>query len=171
MARWRLTAPHYLNVPGTEWEHKETDQSTGKQARKVFLVPALLNPDTASDCNYPGEIIVCYDGKGQGRDIVFEGDPTPDMEPLDEEAEAISATFRAQWQHPIESLAPNGESYSSDLLRMLEAQLLKAGKGEAAQAVPNSGVSREEFEALQAQLAALMAQNAELTAAKPGRRA
>lgn len=113
MARWKLTEAHYLNVPGTQWEHKETDRSTGKQARKVFDVPLYLDPEQPADCNYfddgVGEIIVCYEGKGQPRDIVFEGPPTKAMTPLDAEAEAITAPWREKWlgSDPIESLPAN----------------------------------------------------------------
>jgi len=107
MARWRLTSAHYLNVPGTEWEYKETDLNSGRQARRIFPVPMYLNPDWQQDHNYPGEIIV-KQGKGEPRDIIFEGPPTPDMEPLDEEAEAISAKHRPSWIHPIETLDAQG---------------------------------------------------------------
>lgn len=161
MARWRLTAAHYLNVPGTEYEYKETDRNTGKQARKVFLVPALLNPDDPSDCNYPGEIIVCVEGKGQGRDIVFTGPPTPDMEPLDDEAEAISASHRPAWQHPIDSLPVNGD-YSAQLFAMLEKQMSAALKGKPAPNASAKGVDTEAFAKLQEQVASLIEQNAKL---------
>lgn len=111
MARWRLRIPHYLNVlPETEWEQKETDLLTGKQARKVYKVPMYLDPKDPTDCNYPGEIIVCHDGKGQPRDKVFVGPPTPDMEPLDAEAEAISAAEAPNWVDPIESLTTRMEA-------------------------------------------------------------
>lgn len=106
MARWRLRSAHYLKVPGTEYEHKETDRATGKQAKKVFPVPLYLNPEDQADCNYPGEIIVT-DKKSHPaypKDIYFVGQPTPEMEPLDEEAEKISASFAKKWEHPIESL-------------------------------------------------------------------
>src|SRR5260370_20903891 len=93
MARWKLVTEHYLNVPGTEWEYKETSRETGRQVRRVFPVPLHLDPNenNIADHNYPGEIIVCHVGKGQGRDIEFVGPPTPDMQPLDDEAKAISA--------------------------------------------------------------------------------
>ena len=62
MARWRLQGPHYLMTdPPAEWESKETDRNTGRQARKVYKVGRYLDPKDPSDCNYPelGEIIVC----------------------------------------------------------------------------------------------------------------
>lgn len=103
MARWSLMNAHYLNVPGTEWEYKETTDS-GKQGRKIFPVPLHLDPNNPRDHNYPGEIIVCHEGKGQPKDIVFVGPPTPDMTPLDDEAQAISDSMQPAWIHPIESL-------------------------------------------------------------------
>ena len=36
-----------------------------------------------------GEVIVCWQGKGEDTDIFF-GIPTPDMQPVDREAEEIS---------------------------------------------------------------------------------
>lgn len=171
MARWRLVNAHYLNVPGTEWEYKEQDRTSGKQARKVFAVPAFLDPRDAADHNYPGEIVVCHEGKGQGRDITFLGEPTPEMEPMDDEAEAISKSCSHKWVHPIESLP--GQGYSQSLLSSLEAMLAAKVAGEP-KAVANQSVDPNEFAAMKEQLATLMAQNAELLAAqaaKPGRRA
>lgn len=159
--RWRLTAAHYLKVPGTEWEHKETSRETGKQARRVFPVPALLNPDDPADCNYPGEIIVCHEGKGQGRDITFEGEPTPDMEPLDDEAKKLSAELAPKWQHPIDTLPGNGQDYSQMLIKMFEKQMLQA---QAANPVSLAGVDPSKFEELQKQVQQLVQQNAQLVA-------
>lgn len=107
MARWRLTAAHYLKVPGTEWEQKETDQQTGKQGRKVYPVPLYLDPNNAADCNYPGEIIVSNKhSAAHPKDIVFSGPPTPDMEPIDDEAIKITEPLKRKWEttHPIEAL-------------------------------------------------------------------
>jgi hypothetical protein len=106
MARWKLTEPHYLNSPDCYWEQTETDRESGKQKRKKYMVPIHLNPNDPSDWNYKsgqqhisqggnaftdGDIIVCHEGKGEPRDIVFTGDPTPGMEPIDDEAKKISA--------------------------------------------------------------------------------
>jgi hypothetical protein len=109
MARWSLKDSHYLSVPGTEWEYIESDRESGRRARKVYEVPVYLNPKTPSDWNYPSEQLVVvadkYDPK-HPRDIVFTGPPTPDMEPMDEEAEKISQGYidRGAWKHPLESL-------------------------------------------------------------------
>src|ERR1017187_580847 len=63
MARWRLAAPHYLNVEGTSWEYKEVDRTSGRQKRTIFPVPLHLDPDNPGDWNIvrgkdDGEIIV-----------------------------------------------------------------------------------------------------------------
>ena len=113
MARWKLACTHYLNVPGEEWEYQETDRNTGRPIRRKFAVPRLLDVNDPS-CwtnswgnkdNADGEIIVCHEGKGESRDIVFFGDPTPDMIPVDDEAKEISAKFEPRWKVKPESLA------------------------------------------------------------------
>ncbi len=97
MARWKLTEPHYLNVPGTKWELTMQNRTTGKPQRKVFEVPLYLNPEDEGDWNvregFDGYVAVCHEGKGNPSDIVFLGDPTPGMVPLDEEARALTAKF------------------------------------------------------------------------------
>lgn len=161
MARWKLTEPHYMHgrppdLEAVEWEYKETDRLNGRERRKRFVVPYYFETDT----------IVCYEGKGQRDDSIFEGPPTPAMEPLDDEAKAISAKHSAGWQHPIESLP--GQGFTASLLSGLEKQLAElTSRMPVPTTVVESGVSREEFEELQVQFAALMAQNAELQAAKP----
>lgn len=167
MARWRLINAHYLNVPGTEWEYRETDRTTGKQGRKVFPVPAFLDPKDAADWNYKelGEIIVS-DGKGAlPRDIIFVGPPTPDMEPLDEDAEKVSAAESHKWVHPIESLP--GQSFSQSLLDGLQRQIAELSAGQAAKPaapISVSGIDPDAFAKLQEQVAALADQNAKLQA-------
>ncbi len=102
MARWKLTEPHYLSVPSERWEHTTTDSRTGKPVRKMFRVPKHLDPRLEDDWNVringmDGEIHVCYEGKDDprypDRAIVFEGNPTPGMLPLDDEAKEISGKF------------------------------------------------------------------------------
>lgn len=166
MARWKLVEAHYLfGYPpdladeGVEWEYKETDRITGRERRKRFKVPFYFDADT----------IVCYEGKGQPTDAVFSGEPTPSMEPLDAEAKAISAKHAHKWVHPIESLP--GQGFSASLLGALEKQVAElASRSPVPTVVPSIGVSKEEFEVMKEQLAALMARNAELEAGKPVRR-
>jgi hypothetical protein len=169
MARWRLKDKHYLAVPGTEWEYKETDSSSGRQGRKIFEVPLLLDPANPSDHNYPGEIVVA--NKPGNRDIVFRGPPTPDMEPLDEDAEKITAKFSKHWIHPIESLPGTySESILSDLQRQMDGLAQKVGTPST---LSMHGVSQEDFARLQKQVQELMEKNAELQARdleKPSRR-
>jgi hypothetical protein len=126
MARFRLKAKHYLAVPGSTWEQTETDQQTGVRARKVHEVPRYLDPDAPPDCNYPGEIIVTTKTDTKfPRDILFRGPPTPDMEPLDDEAIVIMDNYMAQFggQHPIESLEATGVIYSDRVLENLQKQV------------------------------------------------
>ena len=109
MARWRLTAKHYLNVPGTEWEYEETT-NTGRRYKQRTPVPLYVDPDDSEFHNRDGDVIVAYTGSDQKGDLVFAGPPTPDMDPLDDEAERISAELRKGWEHPIESLPSTGQS-------------------------------------------------------------
>lgn len=167
MAKWRLTASHYLSVPGIEWEYRETDRGTGKQNRMVLPVPLLLDPKDPTVCNRDGDCIVTRGEPGRG-EFQFFGDPTPDMEPLDDEARAISAEQEPLWQHPIDSLPSNGD-YSASLIASFEKQmtsLIRQGKAEPIQPVSANAVKPEEFKALQEQVAALMARNAELEQAR-----
>lgn len=172
MARWRLDEPHYLPVPGTEWEHSEISRE-GKSLRQRFAVPQYLDPRDPGDFNYPGEgIIVAYDNKRFPRDIVFTGEPTPAMTPLDDEAEALTESLRHKWKHPIDTLPSD---FSQSLLHGFEQQITKLLQRDPSagqpQPTPVTGVSVEQFEALQQQVAALMQRNAELEAATPERRA
>lgn len=104
MARWKLMTSHHLNVPGNEWEY--TENVNGDMKRYRFAVPKLLDirdpkcwtNKFGNKDNEEGEIVVCYAGKGDPRDVVFEGEPTPDMQPVDEEAAVISASFAKKWE-------------------------------------------------------------------------
>lgn len=173
MARWKLNAPHYLKVPGIEWEQNQTSQQTGKTIRHRYEVPQLLNPGDPGDHNYltpeGGEIIVCHEGLGLPRDYVFVGNPTPDMEPLDKEAEAISASLAGAWKHPIETLPSQGgfgEVLFKDLQKQLEAAIRGAAASVAVPAATQSlqGVSQEDFATLQKQVQQLLEQNMALQA-------
>ena len=128
MARWKLMTPHYLNVEGETWEYTENDRQTGRPKRVQFPVPRLLDIRDPS-CwtnrwgnkdNEDGEIIVCHAGKGDAKDIVFIGDPTPDMLPVDEEAKAISATFEQKWRAKPENMAGD---YSQSRIDKFQADM------------------------------------------------
>jgi len=170
MARWALRQPHYLSVPGTEWEYKETDRETQRQVRKVFEVPLYLNPGEPSDWNdRANERIVVTNkfDKAHPRDHVFMGPPTPDMEPIDEEAQTISDGYvkSGAWKHPIEALDMN---YSQSVLSDFERQLatLLANQPAKPPSLSLGAVSMEDFSRLQDQVASLMEQNQKLMAEK-----
>lgn len=164
MARWQLVEAHYLNgyppdlsEEGVEWEYKETDRTSGRERRKRFKVPFYCDAQS----------IVCWGGRGQPSDTVFEGNPTHSMIPLDAEAKEISAKMEKPLS--IDDFLPG--QFSASMLTSLEKQLadlmnkmptMLVGQP---QTVASSGVSKEEFEVVKNQLAELMAQNAELVAA------
>ena len=181
MARWRLRGPHYLNIlepdtgEPTKWEYSETDRTSGKARRKTYDVPQLLDPKDPNACNYPEEIIVCHKGLGEPRDIVFFGEPTPDMEPYDEEAERISASLQAKWTHPIETLPVNGGMNAQESAFM--QSMMKAFA--SATPAPNTSIpSQAEFNELKAQLEEMKVMMANMSPSsmvpdepKPSRRA
>lgn len=172
--RWRLTSAHYLNVPtlpdGTrvEWEHKETNMMNGRSVRKLHSVPMLLNPNDAADHNYPGEIIVTHLIEGAripSQDYIFTGDPTPEMEPLNDEAQEITDRLRAKWDAPPmseEGLARAGVLNGAEQ-RFLDA-MTKAFSGVMPQA--NQSVPKEQYDALLERVTALESK----TASSNGRR-
>lgn len=164
--RWRLTGPHYIHVPvlpdGTrvEWEHKETNRTTGRAARKLYSVPLLLNPDDPNDCNYPDGIIVSQQAEGAhfiAKDYLFEGPPTREMEPLNEEAQRITDACQATWTHPINSLPANG-GMNADEQKFMQNMMAEFAKQIGAQ-VPqgNASVPREDYDELKERLAKLEA--------------
>ncbi len=131
--RWRLTNEHHLSVAelpdGTrvEWEHKEISRESGRIVRKLYPVPLYLNPKDPADHNYPGEIIVAHKVDGchnLRQDYIFSSPPTPEMEPLNDEAQAITDVWREKWNNPIESLPANGGMTSAEsafMTKMMEA--------------------------------------------------
>ena len=165
MARWRLTAKHYINATRhgekTQWMREETNRDTGRVARTLFNVPMYLDPEDPRDQNYPGEIIVAYEKGARPQDLVFTGEPTPDMEPVDEEAQKISDATRPKWKNPIDSLPATGGNYSEALLALLSKQLEEAANksGPSARAVDEAA-----FRKMQEDMKALMESNAKLQA-------
>lgn len=165
MARWSLMQPHYIAVPDTEWEQKETNRDTGKQVRKVYKVPRLLDPKDPGDYTHKEleAIIVCHEGKGEKRDLVFEGEPTPDMAPLDKEAEEISERASAKWVQPMGNEAlpgqgstPYGEARIAEFMRDIAAI---AASQKPSTPLSVAGITPEDFKTLQEQVAALAEQN------------
>lgn len=137
MARWRLITGHHLYIKGIEWEYKEVDRTTGKQIRRTFPVPQHLDPNEPSDWTHKegkdaGYICVCLPGKGEAKDLEFfsdpkysrDGQPTPDMEPLDDEAKAITAKLEEVWKRGpvLDSDAPFAaglvEQWQKDLAKL-----------------------------------------------------
>jgi len=156
MARFRLRCGHYLNIidnysgEQVEWIYEETDRTTGRTNRKKYHVPMLLDAET---------IVTTKADKAFPNDTVFFGDPTPDMEPLDEEAEALIESLKSKWIHPIDTLPVNGgmnEQEKAFMATMMESFAKQVGAALPAQPQAIGSVSREEFEALQKQLADLM---------------
>jgi hypothetical protein len=171
MARWRLTESHYLDCPDSYWEQAETDRETGKQKKRKMMVPLHLNPKDPNDWNYKtgdrdvsqggsaftdGQIIVCRDGKGEPRDIVFTSGLTPGMEPLDDEARKDSEEAEAtlKWR--------KGDRFYADGMTYADTIMMELAKREE-----SPGLT----EAL-SMMAQVMEQNAKLIAAlAPSRRA
>lgn len=170
MARWRLVEAHYLNVPGTVWEQMETDRETGRQRRKAYPVPLHLDPKAAADWNYrpngghvsvggntldEGMIIVCWEGKGEKKDIVFIGNPTPSMEPFDEEAEEITASLKPTWHDPINEF---------DLGISASEQMVIDAHKQMTEAMVKLSQPNPEFTALMGTMVKMMEQNAAILA-------
>jgi hypothetical protein len=152
--RWRLMTSHYLNVPGTEWEHNESDRTTGKAVRKLYPVGLLLDPRNPQDCNRDGDCVVAHAIEGlrnERTDFIFLGDPTPDMEPMNDEAEEITNGLKAKWAHPIDTLPVNGGMNDAEKAFMEKMMLAFAGAASA----PNQTVPKSDYDALLARILAL----------------
>lgn len=163
MARWKLMTPHYIfTTQITEWEY--TAVVGGKQVRRRFTVPRFIDPNDPGDWtnrwgmangnnfvgNEEGITVVAYEGKGQPGDIIFSGDPTPDMMPMDDEASEISAQFTGRWAYKPD----NAEmSFSQSLVDAIET--IVEAKPEP-QAVKIAGL--DELMALQTQSNKIMAE-------------
>ncbi len=169
--RWRLINAHYLNLAplpdGTiiEWKHEETARETGRTVRKLYSVPMLLNPNEPADRNYPDEIIVAHAVSGarnEPRDYIFSSPPTPEMEPLNDAAQAITDSLRPRWEHPIETLPVNGGMDSKEL-QFMQAMMANFAKTVTDAKATPAGATPRELE-LEARLAAL---ESAIAAAKP----
>lgn len=164
MARWKLTEAHYLKVDGTKWEYSEVDRKTGRPKRTQFDVPLYINPNYEDDLKAFGQgdaepefrdIIVSDGHNAQPKDIIFIGDPTPGMLPIDDEAKEISRKLEARWNAPnIEGL-----NYSQRLELELVNQMAEL-KEQAKQAPKADGIQE-----LMASMTAMMKQQTEILAA------
>ncbi len=161
MARWRVIAPHYIYAEQygqpTEWAREETNRDTGRTFRKTMKVPMLVDPNDPTCCNRAtGMCVVAISGSELPGDIVMLGPPTPDLEPLDDAAMALSDAERHKWISPIDSLPLNtGEELAAQLIRAFESQI-----GIAQTQIPASlkGADNKELAELKALIAAQQAQ-------------
>jgi hypothetical protein len=149
----------------TKWEYSEVDRTTGRPKRTQFDVPRLINPEDPGDWNYvyskdgfgkpdTGEIIIAQ-GDHEPKDILFEGDPTPDMVPLDDAAKKISAAHAHKWKYPAEKLEG---SYADAMMRDLTEQVNEVREKSAA--APAEGMTE-----LLTAMTAMMKQNQDILSA------
>jgi len=171
MARWKLTEPHYLSVPTERWEHTTSDSRTGKPIRKMFRVPKHLDPRLEDDWNVringmDGEIHVCYEGKDDprypDRAIVFEGNPTPGMLPLDDEAKEISGQF--SWT-PTQGIDEESQRHSF-YAKLGDTLIDQMTELKVARETAPPGPDTEKF---METMLAMMAQNQQILAALAGK--
>lgn len=160
MARWKLLTPHYLMLKDPSfWEQSENDRTTGRMAKKRFIVPTLLDPNDKDLWNYfegqgYGEIHVSDGNNANARDYIITGNPSPDMIPLDDEARAISAKFEKKWEFK----AGGEQSYGDKLLEGYQKDIAEAATRPAAP-IEIPGMSD-----LLAAMATMCQQNAQLIA-------
>ncbi len=147
MARWKLTAKHYLEAlqfgQPSEWQREEINVQTGRAFRKTYPVPMFIDPDDPFCINRTtGFCVIATEGSAQPGDLECKNfKPTPDMEPLDEEARQLSEAERPYWINPIDGLSPTmGEDFANQLLTALQQQMNKSNISLSQQGV-NSEVS------------------------------
>lgn len=144
MARWKLIGEQsaYLKTnPPSIYTVRETDTVSGKTAQKVYEVPTEVSPGATLS-----------DGAGaHEEDIIFLGDPTPDMYPLDAEAQAITEEMQHRWGQQFLGLEGN---YSDTIGRQIADLFIDIRSG--MQPTPMSAQPNSEVAALQQQVAGLM---------------
>lgn len=166
MARWKLTEPHYLFLEEpTRWEYIEIERVTGRPKRTQFVVPRYLQPLDPADWtvtrlkNEDGDIVLCNGTNPGPGDLIYKGDPTPGMFPLDDEAKEISAKF--SWT-PTQGLDDSSqqESFSNKLLGGLIDKLSAAQQ--ATTEAQQRQAAPEELKDLLKAMTAMMQQNQQI---------
>lgn len=156
--RWKLLTPHYLNVPGTVWTQEEQPFATPKRIKREFKVPLYLNPEDPSQWTEKNEdrtfgwIVVCHEGKGKPSDTIFVGPPTPDMEPMDDEARELSKSYQSQW-------ATFGDMPAGDFENSMFTFLTRAVDRLAANNIDTPETDRKQLESLMRANADLISEN------------
>lgn len=169
MARWRVTAKHYINAKqfgeDTTWVREETNRDTGRAFRRTFAVPLYIDPEDPICINKNlGFCVVATEGSEMPGDIIILGPPTPDMEPLDDAAKEITKAESLKWKDPINSLPINiGEDFGNQLLAMLTVQFNTVANQPANTSLKGAG--KDEIAELKAMLAATQEQVAKLIGA------
>src|SRR6266849_5825322 len=148
MPRWKLTAKHYLHAlqsgQPSEWQREENNVQSGRAFRKTYPVPMFIDPDDPHCINrHLGYCVIATEGSDQPGDLIVSNfKPTPDMEPLDEEARQLSEVERPHWINPIDGLSPTmGEDFANQLLAALQQQMNKVGGISPTQLGVNSELS------------------------------
>jgi hypothetical protein len=165
MARWKLITSHYLKIEGTFWEQIETDRTSGKQIRKRYETPLLLDTADQSLWNdntlrnprgelLDGDIVVAHrNSQHKESDYLFTGDPTADMLPLDDEAKIITAKLQTVW-----NASPNEEvPYARKRIDELEMEQAKINSKQSTVKVEGLEDILQGMKALIEQNSALMA--------------
>lgn len=167
---WRLRADHYLNVPNTFFVQRVADEQTGEQIEHRYPVPRLLQLSDPKACNAGPETILVSTDKAakliNARMWIFDGEPTPDMEPQNEAAEALSESLRHKWLKPFDELPAiggTGVNFAAELQTALAA-VLSAAQGQST-AVPTT--SPDVIAVMQKQIEEMSATIAKLTGTAP----
>lgn len=161
MARWRVTAKHYLLArqfgEDTTWVREETNRDTGRAFRRTFPVPLFIDPEDPICINRNvGYCVVATEGSEMPGDITLLSPCTPDMEPLDDDARKVTAEESKKWKDPINSLPiAIGEDFGNQLLTMLTAQFNTVANNPS---VSLKGASNSEIEELRAMVRELQQQ-------------
>jgi hypothetical protein len=162
MARWKVNAKHYIRArqygEPTEWVREETNRDTGRAFRKVYQVPLWIDPDDRLCCNREGICVLATEGKEHPGDITFLPPivPTPDMEPLDDDAQSITDQYSSSWINPIDGMPSTGEEFGMQIMRALEAKINEINRPQAP--VSMAGASSSEIDELKKMVAAQQAQ-------------